>query len=168
MLKCNFFRSKNFNIFYDSGPEKILYNAAVRSYLAQKNSYLARKNFYLGDKFSYLRGRKPWFWGKKKEKTQPWRVLSSSLYKDTTFFAEIQIALTFRNKPSNVKKTRFAADGVWHVLSYEANEGRGVSLNATEASQFVRLHLWGSLACWLYKGRFYKLVSKESYFRQVL
>ena len=60
-LKNHFFRSENFNIYYDSEPEKILYNAAVRSYLARKNSYLARKNFYLGDKFSYLRGRKPWF-----------------------------------------------------------------------------------------------------------
>ena len=48
------------------------------------------------------------------------RALSSSLYKDTTFFAEIQIALTFRNTPRNVKMQRFAADGVGQVLYYEA------------------------------------------------
>ena len=48
------------------------------------------------------------------------RALSSSLYKDTTFFREIQIALTFRNTPRNVKMQRFAADGVGQVLYYEA------------------------------------------------
>ena len=48
------------------------------------------------------------------------RVLSSTLYKDTTFRREIQIALTFRNTPRNVKMQRFAADGGWLVLYYEA------------------------------------------------
>ena len=48
------------------------------------------------------------------------RVLSSSLYKDTTFLGEIQIRLTFRNTSRNVKMQRFAADGVGHVLYYEA------------------------------------------------
>ena len=48
------------------------------------------------------------------------RVLSSTLYKYTTFSCEIQIGLTFRNIPRNVKKQRFAADRVGHVLYYEA------------------------------------------------
>ena len=47
------------------------------------------------------------------------RVLSSSQYKYTTFFAEIQISLTFRNTQATVKMQRFAADGGWLVLSYE-------------------------------------------------
>ena len=55
------------------------------------------------------------------------RVLSSSLYKDTTFSREIQIPLTFRNNPPNVKKTRFAADGGRQVLYYEGRmEGSAV------------------------------------------
>ena len=48
------------------------------------------------------------------------RALSSSLSKYTTFFAEIQIALTFRNNLPNVKMQRFAADVVSQVLYYEA------------------------------------------------
>ena len=59
------------------------------------------------------------FSAKKEERTQHVRVLSSSLYKDTTICREIQIALTFRNTPRNVKLQRFAADGDWHVLYYE-------------------------------------------------
>ena len=51
------------------------------------------------------------------------RVLSSSLYKDTTFSREILIPLTFRNNPPNVKKTRFAAASLHHVLYYEAGSG---------------------------------------------
>ena len=47
------------------------------------------------------------------------RVLSSSQYKYTTFFAEIQIPLTFRNTLVTVKMRRFAADGAWRVLYYE-------------------------------------------------
>ena len=31
----------------------------------------------------------------------------------------MQIALTFRNNPPNVKMQRFAADGRWRVLYYE-------------------------------------------------
>ena len=53
------------------------------------------------------------------------RVLSSSLYKDTTFSREIQIPLIFRNNPPNVKKTRFAAASLRHVLYYEAGSGEG-------------------------------------------
>ena len=51
-------------------------------------------------------------------------VLSSTQYKYTTFFAEIQIALTFRNTHRIVKMQRFAADGVSPVLYYEASFGR--------------------------------------------
>ena len=55
------------------------------------------------------------------------RVLSSSQYKYTTFFAEIQIPLTFRNTLATVKMRRFAADEGWRVLYYEERmEGRAV------------------------------------------
>ena len=47
------------------------------------------------------------------------RVLSSSQYKYTTFFAEIQIPLTFRNTLAIVKMRRFAAASLWRVLYYE-------------------------------------------------
>ena len=41
-------------------------------------------------------------------------------YKENTYSAEVQIALTLRNSSSIVKMRRFAADGGWRVLSYEA------------------------------------------------
>ena len=55
------------------------------------------------------------------------RVLSSSLYKDTTFFREIQIVLTFEYISGNVKKTRFAAARVGLVLYYEAHAATRLS-----------------------------------------
>ena len=42
-------------------------------------------------------------------------------YKDNTFSCKNQIALTFRNTPQMLKMWRFAADGVWQVLYYEAH-----------------------------------------------
>ena len=54
-----------------------------------------------------------------------------SSYKDNTFSAEIQIALTLRNSSSIVKMRRFAADGGWRVLSYEAGMEGLASIRAT-------------------------------------
>ena len=42
-------------------------------------------------------------------------------YKDNTFSREIQIALTFRNTPRNVKMQRFAAASLARVLSLWAH-----------------------------------------------
>ena len=53
-------------------------------------------------------------------------VLSSTQYKYTTFFAEIQIALTFRNTLRNVKMQRFAAATGGCVLYYEARSLRSL------------------------------------------
>ena len=47
MLKSNFFRPKNFNVFYKLELGKKIGTAATRTYLAQKKSYLARKKIYL-------------------------------------------------------------------------------------------------------------------------
>ena len=55
----------------------------------------------------------------KEDKTQQVRVLSSSQYKYTTFFAKIQIPLAFRNNLTSVKMRRFAAAILWRVLHYE-------------------------------------------------
>ena len=59
------------------------------------------------------------FQQKKEDKTQQVRVLSSSQYKYTTFFAKIQIPLAFRNNLTTVKMRRFAAAILWRVLHYE-------------------------------------------------
>ena len=101
-------RPKNLrNRHYDflPGPKKILPSP---------------KNFFLRGKNSYLRGRKPWFLAQKKGERHVLRAFSSSQYKYTTFSAEIQIALTFRNTRWNVKMQRFAAARVRQVLYYEA------------------------------------------------
>ena len=60
------------------------------------------------------------------------RVLSSSQYKYTTFFAEIQTPLTFRNTLATVKMRRFAADGGWRVLYYEERMEGSTVLTAIE------------------------------------
>ena len=88
--------------------------------MAAVRSYLARKKFFLRGKISYLRGKNTIVLAKKEERTHCLRALSSSLYKYTTFSREIQIALTSRNTPRNIKMQRFAADGGCHVLYYEA------------------------------------------------
>ena len=95
-----------------------------RSYLARKKSYLARKKIYLRGKNSYLRGRNPRFLAKKEEKTLCLRAFSSSQYKYTTFFAEIQIPLTLRNNSemlicSDLHKRAFA-------IYYITRAGRGL------------------------------------------
>ena len=62
-----------------------------------------------------------------------------SSYKDNTFSAEIQIALTLRNTPSDIHLQRFAADELWRVLYYEAHaEGR--LLSAQHVSRVVNTH----------------------------
>ena len=55
------------------------------------------------------------------------RVLSSSQYKYTTFFVEIQIPLTFRNTLATVNMQQFAADGVRRVLYYEEHRRKMVA-----------------------------------------
>ena len=52
-------------------------------------------------------------------------------YKENTYSAEVQIALTLRNSSSIVKMRRFAADGGWRVLSYEAGMEGLASIRAT-------------------------------------
>ena len=146
--------------------------AFTRTYLARKKSYLARKNFYLWDKIFYIWGRNHWFSGKKEERTQCLRALSSSQYKYTTFSREIQIALTFRNNRRNVKMQRFAADGGWQVLYYE---GLVSAALLPCLSRYIRLPSFivsvlvptaGPLinareTLWIRKGRFYKLACDE-------
>ena len=60
------------------------------------------------------------------------RVLSSLQYKYTTFFAQIQILLTFRNTLAIVKMRRFAAACLWLVLYYEEHRWEVAFLGAKE------------------------------------
>ena len=105
--------------------------------MARKIFAKADKNFYLRGKISYIRGKNHWFLDKNEEKTLCLWALSSSLYKYTTFFREIQIALTFRNSPRNVKMQRFAAARVGHVLYYEDLVLVGYSRDSTRASSLL-------------------------------
>ena len=61
--------------------------------------------------------------GKKSGKSPLVWAFSASLYKDTTFSREIQIALTLRNIPSIANLQRFAAARVGRVLYYEGGFG---------------------------------------------
>ena len=66
-----------------------------------------------------------------------------SYYKDNTFSTEIQIVLTLRNTPSNVKMQRCAATNVWQVLSYEVHIAKMGILqrkgHMTEGCAFIEL-----------------------------
>ena len=57
---------------------------------------------------------------KKRRKPSIYGLSPLRKYKDNTFSHENQIALTLRNTPLDIHLQRFAADGVWHVLYYEA------------------------------------------------
>ena len=57
---------------------------------------------------------------KKRRKPSIYGLSPLRKYKDNTFSHEDQIALTLRNTPLDIHLQRFAADGVWRVLYYEA------------------------------------------------
>lgn len=123
MLKSNFFRPRNFNIFYDLRFEKdsespLCAPTSLRKFpLATSKISLSESNFFISAK------NPPLFWVKKEEKPQCLRALSSSLCKYTKFSAEKQIVLTFRNNYPNVKMQRFAQDRFGLVLYYEERSG---------------------------------------------
>ena len=77
---------------------------------------------------------------KKEDRTQQIQVLSSSQYKYTTFFAEIQIPLTFRNTPTKVKMRRFAAASLWRVLYYEGHTWKTTFLGAKKRHGGLNTH----------------------------
>ena len=52
LLKSNFFRSKNFNIFYDSGPEKFSITPLRAPTWPEKNPTKPEKNFISEINFS--------------------------------------------------------------------------------------------------------------------
>ena len=120
MLKCNFFRSKNFNIFYDLELEKFPEKLLRVPTQPEKNRTWPEKIFISEIKFSISEVENPDFLAKKEEKTPVCGLSPLRQDKDTTFSREIQIALTSRNTLRNVKMQRFAADGVWRVVYYEA------------------------------------------------
>lgn len=95
------------------------------------------------------------------------RVLSSSQYTYTTFFAIIQIPLTFRNSPtmgsySGGCKTmcRTLLEGVWLSDIGRMAEVRNVP-HLAWCEYRVCSH-------WVYLGRFYKLVSMKDRFSILL
>ena len=106
MLKSNFFRSKNFNVFYDSAAEKSTESPLRFPTWPEKNPLKPVEIFLRHVDFPRCFVKQPifaLFLQKKEERTQCLRALSSSLYKYTTFFAEIQTALTFRNTAQLLK-----------------------------------------------------------------
>ena len=114
MLKSNFFRPKNFNVFYNWKAENFSGKARARTNCTEKFS--ARN-----EKFFYLKGKTTAILGQKRGESLCLRALSSSLYKDTTFFGKKQITLTFGYNSGNIKKTRSASTRVCLVLYYKAH-----------------------------------------------
>ena len=101
------------------------YIGNCRIYLSKSFSYFRYRNSYFPDRFHNFPDRSHWFSVKKEDRTLQIWVLSSSQYKYTTFFAQIQILLTFRNTLTTVKMRRFAAARVGAMLYYET--GKNVS-----------------------------------------
>ena len=69
MLKSNFFRPKNFNIFYDFGFEKNP-KSSIRAPTKPKKIPLSEKKIFISEvKFRISEVKTPLFWPKKEEKT---------------------------------------------------------------------------------------------------
>ena len=116
-VKIQFFSAEKLYYFLYFLARKIFGIAASRSYLARKKSYLARKNFYLWDKNFYLWGRNRWLLGKKRgENPVP---AGSLLFAIQRYYFLGRFPNRYRRWVPrwNVKMQRFAADGVWRVLS---------------------------------------------------
>ena len=108
-------------MFFTNRVPDIFGERPPRAPIALRKKPLATRNFPPATRKIFISEVKwPLFWTKKAERTRCWWALSASLYKDTTFCREKQIALTFRNTPSDCNLQRFAADGAWRVLYYEA------------------------------------------------
>ena len=99
MLIPTFFCAINFNIFYNWRAEKNAGKARARSNCNEKFSARTEKFSARNEKFFYLKEKIAVVLGKKRGENPLAWALSSSLYKDTSFFREKQIALTFRNTP---------------------------------------------------------------------
>ena len=106
------------------------YIGNCRHYLSKSFSYFRYRNSYFPDRFPNFPDRIRLIFSKKEDRTQQVRVLSSSQYKYTTFFAEIQIPLTFRNTRAKVKMRRFAAASIWRVLYYEGHTWKATFLGS--------------------------------------
>ena len=97
-------------MYFNSAP---LYIDTRNNYLSKKIISKAKKRIYLRGKFFYVRGisslESQYFGKKKRRKPRVYGLSPLRWYKDNTFSARIQIALTFRNTLANVKMQRFAA-----------------------------------------------------------
>ena len=118
-VKFQFLRSKNFNIFYDFGPEKFSERQPRAPTQPEKNPISEKKIFISEVKIRTSEVENLEIEAKKRREPPVYGLSPLRCYKDTIFSREMQIALTFRNTPPNVKMQRFAADGLCDVLYYE-------------------------------------------------
>ena len=88
--------------------------------LLRKYPQTPRKKFLRNVEISISEVKNAFFSPKKRRNPACLGLSPLRWYKDNTFSAEIQIALTLRNTPLIVTLQRFAADGVWRILYYEA------------------------------------------------
>ena len=125
MLKSDFFSTGNFNIFYNLEPSRFSKSPLRARTWPEKNPPKQIKIFISEINFSISEVENLDFQLKKEERTQHVRVLSSSLYKDTTFFGEIQIALTFEHISEMLKCSDLQQTGsVWCYITRDLDAHR--------------------------------------------
>ena len=104
MLNPNVFCAETFNIFYIFGREKIS-TSPIRAPIKQRKFPIKHvENPIKHVEFSTCFVLHPLYGAKKEERTPCLGLFPLRYYKDNTFLREMQIALTFRNIPSNVKR----------------------------------------------------------------
>ena len=91
LLKPSFFRSKNFNIFYNFEPEKFSGKPLRAPTQPEKNPLSEKKNPLSEVKFSTSEVNQPFFSPKKRRETQCLGLSPPFQDKDSMFFREIQI-----------------------------------------------------------------------------
>ena len=104
LLNPIFFAQKNFNIFYNSEPEKFSGRSPRAPSWPEKIPPKPEKNFISEVNFSISEVEAPDFQAKKEERTPCLGLFPLRQYKDNIFFCEMQIALTVRNTLRNVKR----------------------------------------------------------------
>ena len=151
MLNLNFFRAKTFNIFYILGREK----NATSSFRApikprkfpQKHLENPQKHLEFPTSDVFL----PLYRLKKEEKAPCLGLFPLRLYKDNTFSREMQIVLTFRNNPRNVKRRVLHKTG--SAVCYITRAFRFLGFRCGQGVYPHRKRVYHTLFVWLREFR---------------
>ena len=131
MLKSNFFRAKNFNVFYNWRAENFSGKARARTNCTEKFSARNGKFSARNGKFSYLRGKTTAILGQKRGENPVFAgflLFAIQIYK---IFLRKANRLNISQRFMKCEKTRFAAASPSRVLYYEGRKGPAWEVSTT-------------------------------------